>query len=129
MLGSFRVMLGESVVGGGTTLGRLTAGADVVKLLALTPDHRLHKDQIADTLWPDPDGDAASKKLEQALSSAREALAGRQAPAERRALFKDAQWDMRVLPAECYFWSSLVIDVEEFAREASVDRTVRAQAA
>jgi two-component SAPR family response regulator len=53
---------------------RLRKAAALVKLLALAPDHRLHREQAMDLLWPDSDRKAASNNLRQALHAARNAL-------------------------------------------------------
>jgi predicted ATPase/DNA-binding SARP family transcriptional activator len=52
----------------------LRKGADLVKLLALSPGHRLHREQLMDALWPDKDPDAAANNLYQAVHAARNAL-------------------------------------------------------
>ena len=53
---------------------RLTKARHLVKLLALAPRHRLHREQLIDHLWPDLDPPAASNNLHQALSAARRAI-------------------------------------------------------
>lgn len=49
-------------------------GADLVKLLALTPGHRLHREQAMDALWPDLPADAAAANLRKAVHFARRAM-------------------------------------------------------
>lgn len=46
----------------------------LVKLLAVSPGHCLHREQIADLLWGDVDLDAASNSLGKALHAARRAF-------------------------------------------------------
>ncbi|MFI6647485.1 ATP-binding protein [Streptomyces sp. NPDC050529] len=58
---------------------RLTAQA-LVKLLAVTPGHRLHREQIMDICWPDTDPHAAAGNLRVALHAARRALEPELAP-------------------------------------------------
>ncbi|MER7728301.1 AAA family ATPase [Streptomyces sp. NPDC096323] len=58
---------------------RLTAQT-LVKLLALTPGHRLHREQIMDLCWPDTDPHAAAGNLRVALHAARRALEPELAP-------------------------------------------------
>ncbi|WP_328892518.1 ATP-binding protein [Streptomyces sp. NBC_00236] len=58
---------------------RLTAQA-LVKLLAVTPGHRLHREQIMDLCWPDTDPHAAAGNLRVALHAARRALEPELAP-------------------------------------------------
>lgn len=47
--------------------------ADVVKLLALAPDHRLHRAQLMEALWPESDPQASGTNLRKALHFARRA--------------------------------------------------------
>lgn len=58
---------------------RLTAQA-LVKLLAITPGNRLHREQITDLCWPDTDPHAAAGNLRVALHAARRALEPELAP-------------------------------------------------
>src|SRR3954467_2471151 len=46
----------------------------LVKLLALEPEHRLHRDQVELLLWPDLGRRAAAQNLHHTLSRARHAL-------------------------------------------------------
>ncbi|MFD5788854.1 ATP-binding protein [Streptomyces sp. NPDC127037] len=52
---------------------RFTAQA-LVKLLAVVPGHRLHREQVTDVCWPDSDPQAAQGSLRVALHVARRAL-------------------------------------------------------
>ncbi|MFC8538491.1 ATP-binding protein [Streptomyces sp. NPDC057249] len=52
---------------------RLTAQS-LVKLLAVVPGHRLHREQVMDVCWPDADPQAAQGSLRVALHAARRAL-------------------------------------------------------
>ena len=49
-------------------------GRNLFKLLALTPGHRLHRDQVIDILWPDSDVSAAANNLYQTLYLTRRGL-------------------------------------------------------
>jgi DNA-binding SARP family transcriptional activator len=49
-------------------------GADLAKLLALAPGHRLHREQVMDALWPDMSPDAAGTNLRKATLHLRRAL-------------------------------------------------------
>ncbi|HEY7620199.1 MAG TPA: hypothetical protein VH834_10525, partial [Solirubrobacteraceae bacterium] len=51
---------------------RLRRARTLVKLLALAPERRLHREVVVDLLWPDGDG----KGLHQVLYTARRALGG-----------------------------------------------------
>src|SRR4051794_819667 len=55
---------------------RLRKAKTLVKLLALAPGHRLHRDVLIEALWPDQDAAAAANNLHQALHAARRALGG-----------------------------------------------------
>src|SRR5204863_10132021 len=56
------------------TAWRLKKARELVKLLALAPGHRLHREQAVDVLWPRLDPDAAANNLNQAVYVARRAL-------------------------------------------------------
>ena len=47
----------------------------LVKLLALAPGHRLHRDQVIEALWPESDFSAAANNFHQTLYAARRILA------------------------------------------------------
>ena len=53
--------------------------ASLVKLLALAPSRRLHREQVIDALWPDQTLDEAAPKLHKAAHFARRALGVTQA--------------------------------------------------
>src|SRR3954452_19785766 len=50
------------------------AAASLVKLLALTPGHRLRREQVIDALWPDLLVERAAPRLHKAAHYARTAL-------------------------------------------------------
>jgi predicted ATPase len=56
------------------TAWRLKKARELVKLLALAPGHRLHREQAMDVLWRDRGPSAASNNLHQAVHVARRAL-------------------------------------------------------
>jgi predicted ATPase/DNA-binding SARP family transcriptional activator/class 3 adenylate cyclase len=72
LLGGFRVAAGEATVS--EAAWRLRKARGLVKLLALRPEHSLHREQAIEALWPDWDAAAASNNLRQALFVARRAL-------------------------------------------------------
>ncbi|HEY8113488.1 MAG TPA: BTAD domain-containing putative transcriptional regulator [Actinomycetes bacterium] len=74
LLGGFGVDRGGQAVQPGTW--RLRKARTLVKLLALTPDQRLHREVLLDSLWPGRDPTSAVNNLHQALYVARRALAG-----------------------------------------------------
>ena len=53
---------------------RLRKASELVKVLAITPGHRLHREQAMEQLWPDRPAEAARNNLHQALRVARAAL-------------------------------------------------------
>ena len=50
---------------------RLRKAKTLVKLLALAPRHRLHRDVVSERLWPDAEPEAASNNLHQTLHQLR----------------------------------------------------------
>ncbi len=87
LLGGFVVFLGGRPVSDGAW--RLRKAKGVVKLLALTPEHRLHRDRVAELLWPDRDSASAANNLHQALHAARRALKTAAADADRWLQLRD----------------------------------------
>src|SRR4051812_39471229 len=72
MLGAFRVSVGSRTIP--QDAWRLRKAAALVKLLALAPGHRMHREQIMDLLWPDSGRRAASNSLRKILHAARKVL-------------------------------------------------------
>ena len=72
LLGGFRVSVGSTTIIQDTW--RLRKAAALVKLLALAPGHRMHREQAMDLLWPDSGTRAASNNLRKALHVARGTL-------------------------------------------------------
>jgi hypothetical protein len=72
LLGGFSVSVGYRTVD--QNAWRLKKAAALVKLLALTPSHRLHREQAMDILWPDSGKKAASNNLRKTLHAARKIL-------------------------------------------------------
>jgi DNA-binding SARP family transcriptional activator len=71
LLGRFDVTVDGAVTPGDRWTRRPAAA--LVKLLALTPGHRLHREQVMDVLWPDDAPGAAAPKLHKAAYFARRA--------------------------------------------------------
>jgi predicted ATPase/DNA-binding SARP family transcriptional activator len=71
-LGGFSVAVGDDVVS--DRAWRLRKAKALIKILALAPDRRLHRERLTELLWADRAADAASNNLNQALYSARRAL-------------------------------------------------------
>jgi DNA-binding SARP family transcriptional activator len=72
LLGGFSVAAGDNVVA--DRAWRLRKAKALVKILALAPDRRVHRERLAELLWPERDADAAANNLNQALFAARRAL-------------------------------------------------------
>jgi DNA-binding SARP family transcriptional activator/pimeloyl-ACP methyl ester carboxylesterase len=72
LLGSFRVRVDGNAVDDVAWSRRDAAG--LVKLLALQPSRRLHREQVMDRLWPDLGLDEAAPRLHKAAYFARRAL-------------------------------------------------------
>ena len=75
LLGRFEARVDSRPVAAGAWPQR--RAADLVKLLALTPGHRLPRDEVLERLWPHLDAQAAASNLHKAASYARRALGGR----------------------------------------------------
>jgi DNA-binding SARP family transcriptional activator len=75
LLGEFRVLDGDRDIP--PVAWEHRRSADLVKLLALTPDRRLVKDLVLEALWPQLDAAAATAALHKAASLARKVLGDR----------------------------------------------------
>src|SRR5579864_658478 len=72
LLGGFQVeAAGRLVV---ETAWRRNRARALVKLLALAPAHRLHREQLVDILWPELDGGAGAANLRKAAYFTRQAM-------------------------------------------------------
>src|SRR5215204_114777 len=111
MLGGFRVWVGDRILPQNTW--RLRKAASLVKLLALFREHRLHREQVMEALWPVRDKKAASNNLRRTLHSARRALdpaAGSQ--------YLASENEQLVLCPNIDLW----VDVEAFEEAAATAR-------
>ena len=72
LLGGFRVSVGSRAIP--QDAWRLRKAAALVKLLALAPDHRMHREQLMNLLWPESGRKAASNNLRQVVYGARKLL-------------------------------------------------------
>jgi predicted ATPase/DNA-binding SARP family transcriptional activator/DNA-binding CsgD family transcriptional regulator len=118
LLGGFRVGVGSRPVS--QDAWRLRKAAALVKLLALAPGHRIHREQAMDLLWPESSMRAASNSLRSTLHAARKVLdpvvGSRYLASEDEAL---------VLCPE----GNLSVDVDAFEEAASTARRSREPAA
>jgi predicted ATPase/DNA-binding SARP family transcriptional activator/DNA-binding CsgD family transcriptional regulator len=113
LFGGFRVSVGPRTVD--HRAWRLRKAATLVKLLALAPGHRMHREQAIDVLWPDSGGGAASNSLRQVLHAARRALAPDTSEGFRYLRFEE---ESIALCPDGDLW----IDVESFEEAASTAR-------
>jgi DNA-binding SARP family transcriptional activator len=110
LLGGFRVAVGSRTVQ--ESAWRLRKAASLVKLLALAPGHRMHREQAMNLLWPESDKKAASNNLRQTLHAARRALTSD--PAEGSRYMASEDESLALCPA-----GSLWVDVKAFEQAAS----------
>ena len=86
-------------------------GADVVKLLALQPGHKVHREWLMEALWPDLEAEAAAANLRKAVHFARRALGGAESI--------DTTGDLVSLWPD----GGLAVDLEEFEAAAKAALT------
>jgi len=115
LLGGFRVSVGDAAVG--VDAWRRRKPAALVKILALTPGHRVHREQLMELLWPDLDAAAAGANLRKAIYQARGALDGVSHGAARLIEFVG---DAVSLASE-----GLVVDIELFRLSLAAARRAR----
>src|SRR5205085_893603 len=69
LLGGFRVTVGSRAIDEQEWSSR--RARSLVKLLALAPHHRLHREQIMERLWPEMDLERSANNLHKVLHLAR----------------------------------------------------------
>jgi DNA-binding SARP family transcriptional activator len=116
LLGGFRVSLGSRVIEEGAWQRRKTKS--LVKLLALSSGHALHREQIMDLLWPQLGKRAATNNLRGALHAARTALTSDTVAASHYLASKE---ERIALCPEVELW----VDVEAFEQAANAARRSR----
>jgi predicted ATPase/DNA-binding SARP family transcriptional activator len=84
---------------------------NLVKLLALAPSHRLHRDQLIEILWPESDFAAAANNFHQTLHTARRVLE----PAGAGSLMLEEGF----LSLSAGEKQALMVDVEQFEMAAT----------
>ncbi|HEU5419800.1 MAG TPA: BTAD domain-containing putative transcriptional regulator [Streptosporangiaceae bacterium] len=95
-----------------TKTWRLRKARHVVALLALSPGHRRHRDDVIEALWPDRGIESGLNNLHQALHIARRGMAGPGGSGRSRIRVRD-EW-VALCPDE-----KLQVDVEEFEAAAA----------
>jgi hypothetical protein len=116
LLGDFRVSVGTRTIE--ESAWQLRKAAAIVKLLALSPGHRLYREQLMDLLWPDLGTQAAANNLRRTLHAARRALHSDSATADHCLRFQGEQ--IALCPGDL-----LWVDVEAFEDAAVAARNVR----
>jgi len=115
LLGGFQVSVGtERIVGENDW--RLRKAAGLVKLLALAPNHRMHRERMMDLLWPELDLRPAANNLRYALYKARQILEPARVTAASRYL--QLRGDVLALCPSGKLW----VDVEAFEEAAAAAR-------
>jgi predicted ATPase/DNA-binding SARP family transcriptional activator/DNA-binding CsgD family transcriptional regulator len=122
LLGGFRVSVGARTIR--EDEWRLRKASDLVKLLALEPGHRMHKDRIMYLLWPKLGPKAAANNLRQALYRARRVL-DPLASAAACSHYLRVDGERLALCPELPLW----VDVEAFEAAAAAARRSRDPAA
>ena len=120
LLGGFKVSVGSRTIE--EDAWRLRKAASLVKLLALSPTHRLHRERIMDALWPHLGTTPASNNLRQAIHAARRTLEPSRAANSRYVSVREEQ--LALCPGE-----RLWVDVEAFEEAAGAARRSRDPAA
>jgi predicted ATPase/DNA-binding SARP family transcriptional activator/DNA-binding CsgD family transcriptional regulator len=116
LLGGFRVSVGSRTIQ--QNEWRLKKAASLVKLLALAPGHRLHREQAMDLLWPDSSTRAASNNLRQVLYGARRIL---DPASDSHKSYLSVQDEQLTLCPETQLW----VDVDAFEEAAKTARRAR----
>ena len=120
LLGGFRVSVGSRTIP--QDAWRLRKAAALVKLLALAPGHRMHREQLMDLLWPDSATRTASNNLRQVVYAARKVLDPSSNSSGRYLSLTDEQV---FLCPDGQLW----VDVETFEGAAATARRSRDPAA
>ncbi|HEX9036479.1 MAG TPA: tetratricopeptide repeat protein [Ktedonobacterales bacterium] len=117
LLGGFRARVGFHETP--PDAWKLRRARSLVKLLALAPRRRMHRERIIDLLWPDQDLENPDNSLHQAIYAARHALGGSGLTAAR---FLQTRDGVVTLTADD---SSAWVDVEAFEVAAASARQCR----
>jgi DNA-binding SARP family transcriptional activator len=113
LLGGFSVSVGFRILEEGEW--RLRKAANLVKILALSPGHRMHRERMMDMLWPDLGSQAASNNLRGVIHAARRILEPYPSATSRYLTLQD---DQVALCPEDQLW----VDVEAFEEAAAAAR-------
>jgi DNA-binding SARP family transcriptional activator/DNA-binding CsgD family transcriptional regulator len=106
LLGTFRVSAGRYTIPASRWQRK---AANLVKLLALAPGHRLHREQITEALWPESEPLSANNCLHHTLYLARHILQPALARAQCSSYLR-LQDELLILCPSCAVWT----DIEAF---------------
>ena len=120
LLRGFRLSVGSRTIG--EDHWRRRKAAALVKLLALAPSHRMHREQVMHLLWPHLRGEAAANNLHRTLYVARRNIEPDPATSSRYLTLRGEQL---MLYPEGDLW----VDVEVFEQAAGAARRSRDPAA
>jgi DNA-binding SARP family transcriptional activator len=110
LLGRFHVAVGAHPID--VSAWRRERAATLIKLLALAPNHRLHREQVVETLWPDSAPGAGNNALHQVIYVARRILESHQSGANNHLQLHN---EIVSLPSAGSLW----IDAEVFETVAT----------
>jgi predicted ATPase/DNA-binding SARP family transcriptional activator/DNA-binding CsgD family transcriptional regulator len=116
LLGDFRVSVGSRSIG--EQEWHLRKAASLLKLLSLAPEHRLHREQVMELLWPDFDPEAALNNLHYALHIARRTLEPSALVSSAASRYLHLRGERLVLCPDSPLW----VDVEAFEEAAVTAR-------
>src|SRR5215208_4936398 len=122
LLGGFRVSVRSRSIA--EEEWHLRKAGSLLKVLALSPGHRLHREQAMELLWPDLDPKAALNNLRYALHVARRTLEP-SAPAGAASGYLHLRGESLVLSPTVSLW----VDVEAFEEAATTARHAQDPAA
>jgi DNA-binding SARP family transcriptional activator len=114
LLGGFRVSVDSRTIL--QDAWRLRKAAALVKLLALAPGHRMHREQAMEVLWPEASRRAASNSLRSTLHAARKLL-----NPDAGSSYLASEGESLVLCPEGDLW----VDVDAFEQAAARARGVK----
>jgi predicted ATPase/DNA-binding SARP family transcriptional activator/DNA-binding CsgD family transcriptional regulator len=113
LLGGFSLSVGSRTIE--ASAWRLRKAANLIKLLALSSGHRMHREQVMEVLWPDLSPRAASNNLRHVLHVARRVFDPDPSAGSRYLSLQDDQ--LVLCPG-----GQLLVDVEAFEETAAAAR-------
>src|SRR5215218_5792640 len=116
LLGGFRVSVGSQSIGGQEW--HLRKAQSLLKVLALSPGYRLHREQAMELLWPDLHPEAALNNLHYALHVARRTLEPPALASSAPSRYLRLRGEQLTLCPDSPLW----VDVEAFEEAATTAR-------